>query len=248
MTRSCSSTIRAPRAGCGRPKASISSSLAKRVGGESAATFPAPDGRLMFLIPWNAFTIIGTTESDYDEDFDRVYAHAGDVEYVLNAANHAFPKANLTKSDVISAYAGLRPLVTEEGKDVHSTSREHQIWASESGLVTIAGGKLTTYREMARQLVDLVEKKLAADFGIRATSSCKTSQVALIEENGAEASTVAEGAYNSETMAHIESAHGIEKFKVMMLGQQDRRLAEPIVPGLPYIWAEVNTRWKTKWP
>lgn len=146
----------------------------ERVGGDSAATFPAPDGRLMFLIPWNTFTIIGTTESEYTDDFDRVYADAHDVDYVLNAANHAFPKANLQKADVVSAYAGLRPLVTEEGKDVHATSREHQIWTSESGLVTIAGGKLTTYREMARQLVDLVGKKLRVEFDIASKQKCLT--------------------------------------------------------------------------
>lgn len=155
----------------------------ERIGGDSAATFPAPDGRLMFLIPWNAFTIIGTTESDYSDDFDRVFADTRDVEYVLNATNYGFPKASLTKSDVISAYAGLRPLVTQAGKDVHQTSREHEIWASESGLVTIAGGKLTTFREMARQLVDLVEKKLRTEFDITPKQKCQTSVTPIGERN-----------------------------------------------------------------
>lgn len=148
-----------------------------------AATYPAPDGRLMFLIPWNTFTIIGTTESDYTDDFDHVFADARDVEYVLNATNHAFPKANLSKYDVISAYAGLRPLVTQVGKEVHQTSREHEIWASESGLVTIAGGKLTTYREMARQLVDLVEKKLRAEFDVAPKSKCLTAVTPIGERD-----------------------------------------------------------------
>ncbi len=148
---------------------------AERIGGRDAATFPAPDGRLMFLIPWNAFTIIGTTESDYGGDFDNVYADAQDVDYVLKATNHAFPKANLQKSDIISAHAGLRALVTQAGKDVHQTSREHEIWTSESGLVTIAGGKLTTYREMARQCVDLVEKQLQTRFNIAPKEKCTTA-------------------------------------------------------------------------
>lgn len=155
----------------------------ERIGGESAATFPAPDGRLMFLIPWNTFTIIGTTETDYTDDFDHVFANARDVEYVLNATNHAFPKASLSKSDVISAYAGLRPLVTQAGKDVHQTSREHEIWASESGLVAIAGGKLTTYREMARQLVDLVEKKLRTDYDVAPKQKCSTAVTPIGERD-----------------------------------------------------------------
>jgi glycerol-3-phosphate dehydrogenase len=148
-----------------------------------AATFPAPDGRLMFLIPWNGFTIIGTTESDYTDDFDRVFADRHDVEYVLNATNHAFPKANLVKTDIISAYAGLRPLLTQVGKNVHQTSREHEIWSSESGLVTIAGGKLTTYREMARQLVDVVEKRLCEEFGIVAKSKGLTAVTPIGERD-----------------------------------------------------------------
>jgi len=156
---------------------------AQRVGGTDAATFPAPDGRLMFLIPWNAFTIIGTTESDYDADFDSVYAEAKDVEYVIAATNYAFPKANLTKADIISAYAGLRPLVTQVGKDAHRTSREHEIWTSESGLVTIAGGKLTTYREMARQCVDVVAKKLRAEFDVAPKEKCATDTVPIGERD-----------------------------------------------------------------
>lgn len=156
---------------------------AERVGGRDAATFPAPDGRLMFLIPWNNFTIIGTTESEYTADFDRVYADAQDVDYVIAATNYAFPKASLTKADIISAYAGLRPLVTQIGKDVHQTSREHEIWTSSSGLVTIAGGKLTTYREMARQLVDVVEKQLRAEHNIERKIKCTTDVTPIGERD-----------------------------------------------------------------
>ncbi len=159
---------------------------AQRVGGRDAATFPAQDGRLMFLIPWNNFTIIGTTESDYDADFDRVYAKAKDVDYVIAATNYAFPKANLTKADIISAYAGLRPLVTQAGKDVHQTSREHEIWTSESGLVTIAGGKLTTYREMARQLVVVVATQLVTRHNIAPKEKCTTAALPIGERDRSE--------------------------------------------------------------
>ncbi len=145
-------------------------------GGAAAVTFPSfSDGRLMFIIPWGEFAIIGSTESDYAGDFDRVYADTNDVAYVMAAVNHAFPDAQLQKTDIISTYAGLRPLVVQPGKSAHRTSREHQIWTSESGLVTMAGGKLTTYRSMAQELVDRVAKRLRAP--VRSSATARTMLV-----------------------------------------------------------------------
>ena len=100
----------------------------ERIGTENAVTFPSfMDQRIMFLIPWSNFTLIGTTETDYDGDYEQVHVDVRDVEYVLAATNHAFPLAQLTKADVVSTYAGLRPLVKAGDRDAHSTSREHSI-------------------------------------------------------------------------------------------------------------------------
>ncbi len=207
----------------------------EKIGGESAVAFTVPDGRLMFTIPWGKFTIIGTTDTDYAEDFDRVHADAADVEYVLQAANHAFPGATISRTDVVSTYAGLRPLVMQLGKSASKTSREHEIWASDSGLVTIAGGKLTTYRSMAEELVDRVAKTLRDEFGVVAKNPCATATTPLIEEQGAPPPLV----LDADIMAHLVEAHGPEHGRVLQIAAREPKLAQRIVEDLPYIWAEV---------
>ncbi len=207
-----------------------------RIGTENAATFPSfVDQRVMFLVPWNNFTIIGTTESDYDGDYDRVHATARDVEYMLAATNHAFPLAKLTKPDIISAYAGLRPLLHVSGKDAHSTSREHSIWVSESGLVTITGGKLTTYRAMAEQLVDRVVKKLRDEHDLAPKQKCATALYPLVESNGAGDSIL-----EPDVRAHWHRAYGADAARIAEHARQDARAARRIMEGLPYLWAEVD--------
>ncbi|MCL4396628.1 MAG: glycerol-3-phosphate dehydrogenase [Chloroflexi bacterium] len=207
-----------------------------KIGGDSAVAFPAhSDGRLMFLIPWDNFTIIGTTDTDYDGDFDHVFADAADVDYILASARHAFSGAPLTKADVIGAYAGLRPLVMQQGKSATKTSREHEIWTTDSGLVTIAGGKLTTYRSMAEELVNLVQQRLRSEFGVEPGERCSTARFPLVE---APASVVPDGA-SAAVLDHLTHAHGPETGRVLEIARRDPHLAEPIAPGLPYIWAEV---------
>ena len=208
----------------------------EKIGGDSAVAFPAhSDGRLMFVIPWGKFSIIGTTDTDYAGDPDHVYADAADVDYVIAAAQHAFPGAPLQKSDVISTYAGLRPLVLQQGKSATKTSREHEIWTTPSGLVTIAGGKLTTYRSMAEELVNVVAKQLRAEFNIAPKQPCLTARVPLVE---AEA-TISPDRLPPDVIEHLNRAHGPEMGRVVEIARRDARLAQPIVEGLPYIWAEV---------
>jgi glycerol-3-phosphate dehydrogenase len=203
----------------------------------SAVAFPAyQDGRLMFIIPWGAFSIIGTTDTDFDGDYDRVYADANDVDYVIAAVNHAFPDSPIQKSDVISTYAGLRPLVLQAGKSATKTSREHEIWTSASGLVTIAGGKLTTYRSMAQRLVDLVAQRLRDESHVVPARPCSTARTALVEVDGA----VPPNSFGEGVMAHLVHAHGPERGRVLDIAQHDAHLAQPIVEGLPYLWAEVR--------
>ncbi len=206
-----------------------------KIGGDAAVAFPSfRDGRLMFVIPWGEFSIVGTTDTDYTGDYDRVYADAADVAYVIDAANHAFPESPLEKSDVISTYAGLRPLVLQLGKSATKTSREHVIWTSESGLLTIAGGKLTTYRSMAQELVDLAAKRLRDEFGVLPTQPCTTASTPLIEDDAPPGD-----GFGDDVIAHLQRAHGPEVGRVLDVARRDSALAQPIVEGLPYIWAEV---------
>jgi glycerol-3-phosphate dehydrogenase len=198
--------------------------------------FPAhSDGRLMFVIPWGKFSIIGTTDTDFRGDLDHVFADAADVDYVLAAAQHAFPGAPLQKSDVISTFAGLRPLVSQQGKSATKTSREHEIWTTASGLVTIAGGKLTTARSMAEELVDLVGKRLRAEFNIAPAQPVMTARTPIVEVGG----DLAPDGLPPEVIEHLTHAHGPETSRVLDIARRDARLAQPMIEGLPYIWAEV---------
>ncbi|MEN9786814.1 MAG: hypothetical protein RLZZ299_2078, partial [Pseudomonadota bacterium] len=115
--------------------------------------FHPDDGRVLFVIPWGAQTYVGTTDTDDAGDPSEVRATAADVAYLLAAANHYYPDARLGPDDVLSTWAGLRPLLAGDGT-ASSVSREHTVTVAPDGLVTIAGGKLTTYRRMAREVVD----------------------------------------------------------------------------------------------
>jgi glycerol-3-phosphate dehydrogenase len=129
------------------------------VAGAVLVPSPSGDGRFIFVVPWEGAALLGTTDTPYSDDPDRVGTDEADVRYILDAANTVFPSAQLTEADVISSMAGLRPLIRAEAATTAALPREHKIWVSDSGLVSIAGGKLTTYRTMAAQVVDLVLKQ-----------------------------------------------------------------------------------------
>jgi glycerol-3-phosphate dehydrogenase len=127
-----------------------------RIGSRGAFTLLSPrDGRVMFVLPgWGPYDIIGTTDTFTSSPPESIRATEADVAYLLDAANHFFPRARLARNDVISAWAGIRPLAATDAKNPGSASREHAIAVSPAGVVTITGGKLTTFRIMAQQTVD----------------------------------------------------------------------------------------------
>ncbi|HEY8418299.1 MAG TPA: glycerol-3-phosphate dehydrogenase/oxidase [Limnochordales bacterium] len=120
----------------------------------TAVTMRGTDGRIMFAIPSGAFTYLGTTDTDYSGAPEDVRVEREDVEYILAAAHKNFPGQRLGPDDVISAWAGLRPLVRSQAADPSAVSRGYQLFPSPSGLVTVAGGKLTAFRAMASHIVD----------------------------------------------------------------------------------------------
>lgn len=127
---------------------------------KNSVYFDGPDGRMIFAIPRGNIAYVGTTDTTYKEDPEDVKANKEDVNYLLKAINHGFPAVSLTIDDVRSTWAGLRPLIHEEGKSPSDISRKDEIFEAEDGLVSIAGGKLTGYRRMALEIVDLIAKKL----------------------------------------------------------------------------------------
>lgn len=137
--------------------------------------------RILFVIPWGERTIIGTTDTDYSGPLDRVIADTEDVRYVLQVANQFFPGANLSADDVISTWAGLRPLIADPGGKPSDISRGHEIRSPEPGWWDVAGGKLTTYRLMAEQTVDQIVKWLKRSNQLKPeVSPCRTAKETLL--------------------------------------------------------------------
>lgn len=141
-----------------------------------AIYFNVPDGRMIFAIPRGRVTYVGTTDTDYIGDKENVYATPEDARYILHGVNTTFPTANLTMADIESSWAGLRPLIHEEGKSASDLSRKDEIFESPTGLISIAGGKLTGYRKMAERVVDLVIEKR---FATRTLKPCYTDRILL---------------------------------------------------------------------
>jgi glycerol-3-phosphate dehydrogenase len=136
----------------------------ERVGNRDALTLISPvDGRVMFCLPAGPQTIIGTTDTWTDESPETVHASAADVDYLLRSANAYFPRAQLTQDDVVSAWAGIRPLASGQGANPSAVSREHSIVTDSSGVINVTGGKLTTYRSMAAEIVDRVQEALGRE-------------------------------------------------------------------------------------
>ena len=126
--------------------------------------FDIPDGRMMFAIPRGKSTYFGTTDTNYQGNKDEVKTDLVDAMYLIAAVNNMFPDVSISIDDIKSSWAGLRPLIHEEGKPASELSRKDEIFVSKSELISIAGGKLTGYRKMAERIVDVVAKKYLRRF------------------------------------------------------------------------------------
>ncbi|OWW26578.1 glycerol-3-phosphate dehydrogenase [Zobellia sp. OII3] len=140
--------------------------------------FDVPDGRMMFAIPRGKVTYIGTTDTNYNKDKDNVRTDLADAIYLISAVNNMFPDINLEMDDIISSWAGLRPLIHEEGKSASELSRKDEIFTSDTGLISIAGGKLTGYRKMAERVVDRIAKRMEEEEGTE-LKECYTEKIFL---------------------------------------------------------------------
>ncbi|MBN2026278.1 MAG: glycerol-3-phosphate dehydrogenase/oxidase, partial [Actinobacteria bacterium] len=218
----------------------------ERVRATNAMPIISPtDERMMFLVPWGDYALIGTTDTDYSGDYDTIHASREDVDYILEAANKALPRARLDYNDIISTYAGLRPLVVEDGgKDVKESqvSREHSIYEGHSGLVSIAGGKLTTARSMAEELVDLAAKRLDERFGMRA-EKCKTRKAPVFGKDGTDFSRRLERLagdlrLEDDIISKLQLL-GTGAVRVLSMLSEDGAAAERLGEDVPYIEAEV---------
>ncbi|WP_335871745.1 glycerol-3-phosphate dehydrogenase/oxidase [Bacillus sp. 2205SS5-2] len=145
---------------------------------QQAVYFDTPDGRMVFAIPRDGKTYVGTTDTFFDYNKAHPKMTESDRAYILESIAYMFPSMDLSEEDVESSWAGIRPLIYEEGKDPSEISRKDEVWEHDSGLITIAGGKLTGYRKMAQQVVDLVVDRLQQSEG-SSFSSSKTKDLPI---------------------------------------------------------------------
>jgi glycerol-3-phosphate dehydrogenase len=219
-----------------------------------AAVVPVPgDKRSVFVVPWGfsaddpaggheqfTHTYIGTTDTDYDGPVDDPQCTPEDVEYLLRAINGAI-EGTITEADIVGTWAGLRPLVKDAGSErTADLSRRHKVRQSDDGLVTITGGKLTTYREMSEDTVDEVRSLLpaAALAGTKRSSQTKKLKVhgaAGWEQVVAQASA---GPVPDGQLERLVRRYGTDTPDVVALVGQDGTLGEPLVAGQPYLRAE----------
>jgi len=217
----------------------------QRVGNNEALTITSPiDGRVMFVVPWGDLTYVGTTETTTDDGPDEVEADAEDVVYLLRSANAFFPEARLTPEDVISTWAGLRPLLRPSGDGAAgAASREHAILEADSGLISIVGGKLTTYRDMAAELVDVVAERLHAIDGRPVSARPPTDREPLPGGEARDLSVLideaeAEG-YSRDVAEHLVYHYGSETPAVIRLAHDDPALRQPVAEGHPAVRSEL---------
>jgi glycerol-3-phosphate dehydrogenase len=207
-----------------------------KVRNDIAAVVPVPkDRRSVFVVPWpgvdgtvggpGSVTYIGTTDTDYDGDVDDPQCTPEDVDYLIGAINRSLTEP-LDRSDVLGTWAGLRPLVRDvESGRTADLSRRHRVTTSPGGMVTVTGGKLTTYREMAEDAVDAAVAAIGDPLPRRAGRS-RTRKLALRGAAGwAEA---------RDRDPHLAERYGGESGVLDAMVAADPSLAEPLVPGLPY--------------
>jgi glycerol-3-phosphate dehydrogenase len=216
----------------------------RRIGNAGAVTFTSPlDGRVMFVLPWGEVTLVGTTDTDCAVPPDDVAADHADIVYLLRSVNALFPDARLHDDDVVAAWAALRPLLDAPARSASSVPREHRVMESPSGLVTVAGGKLTTYRVMAAETVDVVARQLRHLDGRRVPARAGTDRECLpggeVADVGQVADELVQEGLDADTAQHLTRTYGAEAAAVAHLAQADPSLAEPLLEGGRWIQAEV---------
>jgi len=199
--------------------------------GDAACIVPAGEGRQIFALPWYGRTLIGTTDNDFEGDIDHPRPGEEDVAYLLDAVNEFFG-ASLGESDLVGAYAGVRPLIaTGDPKKSVDISRKAELYETSSAMLTITGGKLTTWRRMAKQTVDRLVEREGRE------APCHTAEIPLGMGARPEDLEAPEGV-GEEAIAQLAFRYGHAARNVLVLAREDPKLAAPIVPGRPDLLAE----------
>jgi glycerol-3-phosphate dehydrogenase len=194
------------------------------------------DGRMLFLLPLGDYSLVGTTDTALGESPDALSANANEVGYLLEEVNRVLPGSHLDEDDIIATYAGARPLLASSRTSTNA-SREHHIEIDRWGLVSVMGGKFTTYRLMAQQAVDLLVRRNRWK-----TDRCLTDQVSLLEtihpvslDHWKEITRT----IDPDLLARLLTRYGAGTFPILRLLSHERTLARPICPHHESIQAEL---------
>jgi glycerol-3-phosphate dehydrogenase len=203
------------------------------------AIVPAGSGRSIFALPWLGRTLVGTTDNDYEGDLEHVRPSTEDIDYLLQAVNEFFG-ASLGTDDLAGAFAGVRPLIsTGDPKKSVDISRKAELYETSSGMITITGGKLTTWRRMAKMTVDRLVERDARE------APCRTHEIPLGQAIAAEDLPRVEGVglVGPDPYQALAARYGDAAHQVLAIAGESNpahpELAQPIVPGLPDLLAEV---------
>jgi len=197
----------------------------------AGAIAPAAGGRTIFVLPWLGRTLIGTTDNDYEGELDHIPPSSGDIEYLLDACNRFF-EIDLEPGDLTGAYAGVRPLIsTGDPKKSVDISRKAELYETSSGMLTITGGKLTTFRRMAKMVVDRIVERDGRE------APCRTHEIPLGMDIEADELPAVDGV-DDESRALLIHRYGHAAIDVLAVAGERPELAQRIVPDLPDLVAE----------
>ncbi len=199
----------------------------------AACIVPAGEGRTIFALPWYGRALLGTTDRDYDGDINRVEPSSDDIDYLLEAANDYFG-TGLARGDLTGAYAGVRPLIsTGDPKKSVDISRKAELYETSSGMLTITGGKLTTWRRMAKQTVDRLVEREGRE------APCRTADIPLgMAATEADLEPPAGTEVPETALRQLAFRYGHAARNVLALAGERAELAAPIVPERPDLLAE----------
>ncbi|MHA2183359.1 MAG: FAD-dependent oxidoreductase [Promethearchaeota archaeon] len=199
------------------------------------------DDRAFFVLPRNKhFTIIGTTDTDYKDDLANPFCNKNDADYLLESVKHYFPNAELEHENILSTYAGIRPLVMQKGKSESQISRKHLIFFSKDGLVTITGGKLTAFRNMAEDLLKQIALKgIFPNINREPNYSKQVYAISLNKEEWVKGFKDSGLNLEEDITDHIYQQYGKGAFKILDLIKEDETLKEKILNQHNFIKAEI---------
>src|SRR3989441_1708318 len=204
-----------------------------KIGNRHALALTAKtDGRVVFVLPWGNLALVGTTDTDFRGDPDRVLPDASDVAYLLETINDGFSDSHLGPDDIVSAYAGLRPLLRKgrEEKSESEISRDHAIFEDPDGLISVTGGKLTTHRAMAEDVGELLALRLRRPGSSTTRDRPLGPRIEPLEE-------FTDLGFDEDAALHLQGRYAADLVR-RSLGAPAAR--ERIHPSTPHLWAEVD--------